>query len=509
MWPLTGSEVVKACQGKCSHPNLDSIHLTGTCTDSRRVQPQNLFVAIKGEKFDGHSFVANILDIPNTMALVSEHWFQSAPLTGEQKLRCITAPDVTHALRNLARMMRQRFSFPVIGIGGSNGKTTTKEMLSALLGGKFRVSKTAKSENGFLGLAMTLTNPAHAMNPAPHALVLEIGIDEKGAMSQHCQIGNPDWVLLTALGPEHLAKLENWETAVEEEYHLFDFSPRTRRVWQGAEPILKQRLSAVRAGDTIVLAKSDLDSSGLLKIPGNTDSDIRIRGISVLTFHCETDDGVESDVEISWYPTESLYSPQPSWRHTIRVPLPGAHNAANFALALATALSLGRTPREVLEGWKNFEPPAMRSLVSTLPNGCILYNDCYNASPESMKAAFHVMKRSAWNNKPKVLFLGDMLDLGSESRKWHLDLITSLQEIHDAHLCFFGNAMYDVVQELKKDPTLVATHHWKISHLSASEDPRLFLNEVQTPFSSAVVLVKGSRGMNLGRVVSLVEEKCR
>jgi UDP-N-acetylmuramoyl-tripeptide--D-alanyl-D-alanine ligase len=144
-----------------------------------------------------------------------------------------------------------------------------------------------------------------------------------------------------------------------------------------------------------------------------------------------------------------------------------------------------------------------------MPNGCILYDDCYNASPESMKAALNVLSRAEWTTKPKIVFLGDMLDLGDESRKWHLDLVDSLRELTSVHLCFFGNAMYDVFQELTKEQSLFASRNWKMSYLRADEDPKSFLNEIQTPFSSAIVLVKGSRGMDLGRVVSLIEEQCR
>ncbi len=506
MWPLTGSEVVFACQGICEFESLDAILIHGTSSDSRKVQPGQLFVAIRGEKHDGHNFVATVLQHENTLALVDCAWQKTSTLPNALAKRCIVVPDVTQALRQLARFMRKRFTFPVVGIGGSNGKTTTKEMLAAMLGGSFRVTKTAKSENGFLGLATTLTNPNHSFEYSPHALVLEIGIDEKGAMDQHCQIGDPDWALLTALGPEHLAGLGDWETAIEEEYHLFDYSQRTRRIWQATDPVLQQRLSAVRRDDTIVIPHQQVSANEGLKVPGCPDNDIRIRGISVLTFHSAATDDVISNVELRWYPASSMCASEPAWQTTIQVPLPGWHNASNFALAVGTALSIGRTPREILEGWKSFQPPAMRSRIATMPNGCILYDDCYNASPESMKAALNVLKRADWSTKPKIVFLGDMLDLGDESRKWHLDLLDSLRNIGNIHLCLFGIAMYDVFQELIKDKESEGRLNRKVSYLKSNEDPTRFIDEVQIPFSTAVVLVKGSRGMDLGRVVKRLED---
>ena len=183
MWPLSGHEIVAACCGECANSNLAQIQITGVTSDSRRIAPGLLFAAIKGDKFDGHDFVAKSLDAGAPLALVSKEWVAKNVTSKQLHEKCIIVEDVTSALRQIAAKIRRRFSFPVIGIGGSNGKTTTKEMLAALLSSPFRATKTTKSENGFLGMALTLTNHEHNLNNAPHALVLEIGIDESGAIS--------------------------------------------------------------------------------------------------------------------------------------------------------------------------------------------------------------------------------------------------------------------------------------------------------------------------------------
>jgi UDP-N-acetylmuramoyl-tripeptide--D-alanyl-D-alanine ligase len=485
--------------------------ITGAGSDSRKVEPGQLFVAVKGEKFDGHDFVATALEQGAALALVARGWSGFSTLPPHLSVRCLVVDDVTQGFRRLAKTLRARFPFPVVAVGGSNGKTTTKELLAAALGGgDYLVTKTQKSENGFLGMALTISNRAHSLKRSPHALVLEIGIDEKGAMDDHVAIGKPDVALLTALGPEHLAGLDNWETAIAEELKLFYPGPGTRRVWQGEEPVLRDRLKDTRAGDTVVIAsRDDLDAKGSLSIPGCAEADIRERGVSVMSFSTQKIGTTGGQVLLAWYPSESGAGTSALWTHTFEVPLPGDHNIRNFALAVATAAGLGRTLEEILNGLKTFQAPPMRSRIVTLNNGCVLFDDCYNASPSSMKAAFDLLGCEEWKQRPKLVVLGDMLDLGEESRKWHLELVEYLSNFHDVHLCLFGQAMYDVFQELQKDSVGAKARQRVVTHLAADENPTRFMEITTVPLREAVVLVKGSRGMDLGRVVTRVEEMCR
>jgi UDP-N-acetylmuramoyl-tripeptide--D-alanyl-D-alanine ligase len=492
MWPLNVEEVLHAMKMPVgAFPELLPELLTGAATDSRKVRPGDLFIAIRGEKFDGHAFVEECLRQGARLALVEMEWQGFKSLSTDLQKRCIRVPDVLLAYRKLASFFRSRFTFPVIGIGGSNGKTTTKEMLAALLQGPLsRVSKTEKSENGFLGMAVTMCARSHHLETTPHALVLEIGIDETGAMEQHVQLGRPDAVLLTALGPEHLAGLGTWENAVEEEYKLFSLSHSACRIWQLAEPQLAKKGHEVRRGDILVSEKS-------APLPGSTEQ------IAKLTYSIKGADAYASQVEIHWIPSASDLNSQP-WKAEFTVPLPGKHNVENFALAMAGAAWAGRTLREIKQGWQTFVPPAMRSRVSKLIHNTVLYDDCYNASPASMQAALETVMAGEWQARRKIVVLGDMLDLGAESKMWHLELTETLKQLRNTRLCLYGDAMLDVYNTLRDQTKFLPAHQFEVHYLPKESDPRTFVTSSQASLAGSVILVKGSRGMDLGRVVTSV-----
>lgn len=508
MWPLTGRDLVAICGGKCTFEKLDETMVSSASTDSRKIEASSLFVAIQGETVDGHKFVDSALEKGATFALVDRQWAAASSLASDKQHRLIVVDDVLAAFRNFAAHMRRRFQFPVIGIGGSNGKTTTKEMLSALVGGNgYRVTKTAKSENGFLGLAITLCQKQHNVATPPHSLVLEIGIDAKDAMVEHIRIGQPTVTLLTALGPEHLAGLDNWETAILEEYKLFSNST-ARRIWQTSDAKLCDFLGDLRLGDIVVTRQENLQSlSQKYKLPSM--HALHEKGVSVLIYHTNQSTSVRSRVTLSWHPAPSQYL-SPAWQNaSFDVTVPGEHNVDNFALAVASALALGRTQPEIRAGWTQFAPPEMRSRVVSLKNNSVLFDDSYNASPASMQAALQVLQSPDWKGLKKVAILGDMLDLGQESKKWHLELASLLANAPEVHLCLYGTAMYDVYQHLTKKINVTPTtsnENRLITYRPASEDPTGFLNELSET-NGCVFLVKGSRGMGLERMSQALTDK--
>lgn len=501
MWPRKASEVAAACGAAELEGGVGERVVSGATSDSRKVGPGELFVAVVGEKIDGHTFVADALRKGAELALVATSWTGFEALPAELRTRCLRVKDVLASFRKLAALLRTTFPFPVIGIGGSNGKTTTKEMLAAVLSGGGRVvTKTAKSENGFLGLALTLCAREHNRNKPPHMLVLEIGIDAKGAMEEHVAVGKPNVVLLTALGPEHLAGLDNWETAVREEYKLFELSEKSvARIWQCADEKLMERLADVRAGDVLVVEKNQIAS---VEAKINTRAAWQGKGLSALEYAIRSQTPSASTVSLSWGDANGLCE-----KLELEVPLPGLHNVQNFALAVATAFKMGLSKEDIKEGWRSFVPPEMRSRIVTLKNGTILYDDCYNASPASVKAALDVLCEPSWQNKKKVTILGDMLDLGQESKKWHLELVRDITRLSNCHLCLYGDAMYDVYKAITDETNFVTREGNAVSYLGKNEEPTKFLESFPKEISNGVVLVKASRGMDLGRVVKAVTER--
>jgi len=500
MWPKTATEIGRVLQISTSSIKNPNSALNSLSTDSRKVGPGQLFVAIQGDNHDGHDFVEAAFEKGAEIALVQASWLQSKP---ELKHRCLGVHDTTSALRNIAQEFRKTFNFPVIAVGGSNGKTTTKEMLSSLLSClPLPVTRTHKSENGFLGLALTLTQSKHNCHSPVGALIAEIGIDDVGAMKEHLAIAQPDFAMLTALGPEHLNGLGSWDNAVEEELILFRNSdPSCARIWQCCEPRLFSILDEIREGDTIVC-----DIEQLKELPAKAKQLAELGRISVLSFDVIKTAAIQSVVNGTWKPAISHKS-QTSWSQSFEVPMPGRHNANNFALALAAAANICSDVDSLLEAWKSFVQPEMRSRVVKLNRNVILYDDCYNSSPSSLDAALAAINSAEWTQNFKILVLGDMLDLGLESKTWHLKLSEKLLKIENAHLCLFGSAMYDVFNELMtKHKSALEKGSILLTHLAANQNPEHFLSVLQGKLEGSVILVKGSRGMDLGRFVKVCEE---
>ena len=514
MWPLTGKEIYESITKVTNSKNsFDDFMFEGVCIDSRKIKANHFFIAIEGERFDGHTYLTECFEKGVQIALVYKGSPHLNSLSIQNRKKCIEVDNVLDKFREFAKFMRQRFSFPVIGVAGSNGKTTTKEMLASLLsGGKFKVTKTEKSENGFLGMALTLCQEAHHLDSPPNALVLEIGIDDIGAMAQHVSLGMPTISLITALGPEHLEHLINWETAAAEELILFR-NPNTIRLWQFSDPkvfqafqeyIKEQELNSLNhirtKNDFVVVEKNEIE-----KLPIHKDQILKYVS-HIITWQTIQYSSFDSDLKFEIFPKEGNKNSLENM--VFKVPLPGTHNAANFALAFASAIMQKRTPQEIALGWANFAPPPMRSKITTLKNGAVLFDDSYNSSPMSLEAALNSLDNKEWNGKIKLIILGDMLDLGSESKYWHEKIFNSLKNLQNTYLCLYGSAMYDCYKLLKEtEDMLISQNKTRLFWLAANEEPSQFLSNINVNMSGLVILVKGSRGMKLDRLVKSIEEK--
>lgn len=502
MWPLTAQQIADVvCDKTNAIYDYGDLIIEGICQDHRKLKSNFMFISIMGDKFDGHSFLKQAFQNNLQLALVQKNSPYLEQLTPQERARCLCVDDVIFSLRKLAQFMRQSFAFPVIGIGGSNGKTTTKEILfSMLLGAKYKVTKTEKSENGFLGMAMTILQEGHNIHNPPNTLVLEIGIDDIGAMEQHVQLSQPNIALLTALGPEHLTGLKDWETAAKEELILFS-CPSSTKIWQLNDEKIRQHFSSE-------LKKGLNLKNDFIVVEKDQQSQVDFSSIFVtVVWHItkENEDSLNLQIEIHKQNHEIIIP------GIFTLPLLGKHNAANFALAFAAALAAGRTPEEITEGFKHFTPPPMRSNLRTLPNGAQLFDDTYNASPLSVQAALSLFEKPNFSNKEKIVVLGDMLELGIESNYWHESLVPTLKKLKHTHLCLYGAAMYScykLLHEMKEK--LVAENETRVFWLSEKEEPARFLELIEIKdWQKEVILVKGSRGMRLERFIKAAEEKCK
>ena len=431
-------------------------------TDSRKAKEGSLFVAIPGEKFDGHAFIETALTQGAT-AILCKHGTEIPPAF-HKKARFFEVADTEAAYRALGKEWRSQLkAMPVLVVAGSVGKTTTKELLSALLEGKFpgRVLKTTGSQNGFLGIPMTLLE----IRPELHSVaVIEVGIDEPHTMIRHMDIVRGTHSLLTAIGPEHLEKLIDLPTVAREEAIALE---ETIRMGGRALVNLDDPWIAPLAEK---LPKSQIQTYSLLG-----KADIRGSFTSSGALEVKAKEGIP---------------------FTLPCPLPGEHHARNLLAAAAVALDIGFTPEEIERGLAGFKGAAGRTEVRELTDGTRVIADHYNANPSSMHAAFGILK--ATSTAPtglRIACLADMLELGAEEERWHRELAEPLMAALPAGVLLYGPRMKWLLDELKSRHYSGVLCHFQTHEELAQELSRLVRK-------GSVVLVKGSRGMKMENVLS-------
>lgn len=353
--------------------------ITGVETDTRRLGPGQLFVALRGPRFDGHRFLDEARAAGAAAALV-EHGREPAGLAS------VSVADTGAALLALAGGYRRRFAGPVVGVTGSAGKTTVKEMLAAVLGsaGAGTCHATPGNWNNTVGLPLTL----FGLRPEHRYAVLELGINRLGEMAHLAAAAEPDVALVTNAGPAHLAGLGGVEGVAREKGRLYHH---------------------LRPGGTAVVnADSPFAEQWAEAHPG-----------PVLRFGLEAD----ADVRARWAPDGEgiwLAVEGAGGAYEARVPLPGGHTAANALAVAAVAAALEIPGDQVAAGLAGLAPQAGRLQPRRSPEGYTVLDDTYNANPASLEAALAVLAEGdAPPGGRRWLVLGDMAELGGETGGWH------------------------------------------------------------------------------------------
>jgi len=438
-------------------------HLT---TDSRKITPGCLFVAIPGEKFDGHAFIPQAIEAGASAILCRT----GTPIPESLKSRCriLEVADTQEAYRALGGAWRRQFSdIPVVLVAGSVGKTTTKELLAALLEGKHpgRVLKTTGSQNGFLGIPMTLLELRRDQHDIA---VVEVGIDEPGTMIHHAGLVQATHAVLTAIGPEHLEKLIDIETVAREEAIALE--------------------ETVRLGGRAAVNLDDPHIETLARsLPKGS-----LRTYSL--------NGRTADIQGSMAPDGSLLvraGGHPEF--TLKTPLPGEHHARNLLAAATLALEAGLTPGDIIRGLAGFSGAKGRTEIRQLPGDIRVIADHYNANPSSMTAAFGILRGAALNpGSARHAVLGDMLELGIDEETWHRNLAGPLLESKPASVLLYGARMKWLADELR----ILGYRGW-CSHHETHGDLVARLGTFLNP--GDIILLKGSRGMKMEKVLEALQ----
>jgi len=444
-----------------STPPKKEFLFSGFTSDTREIKPDFLFIALSGEARDGHDFIEQAIEKGATGILHRKN-FPLASATATS----FAVNDTLIAYRLFAQAWRKQFSIPILVVAGSAGKTTTKELLTAILRGKWKnVHQTQSSQNGFTGIPATLLG----LRKYHEAAVIEVGIDAPNTMEDHLEIVSPTGGLLTSIGEEHLEKLIDIETVAKEEGKLFSYLEKH----QGKTAINCDDPLILKAAEKITTEKLFYGLKNLVKktpfLLGEVDEKTQTLLIN----------------------SKNNFS--------LPLPLEGKHNASNLLGAVATALMAGLTTEEIAAGLKTFVPPSGRSEVHIWRNNIRIYCDTYNANPLSVKMALEMFMQNAKNAAQSFVCLGDMLELGAKEEELHRALAQDLLKYKPSHVLLFGSRMKFLEDELKKQGFSGYIKHFDSTEMLAHA-------LVKDAPSHSSILLKGSRGMRMERIWDLLQK---
>ena len=406
-------------------------------TDSRNIRPGDVFVALKGANFNGNRYAASALAQGASAAIIDE-----PSETGEHRF---LVPDALKCLQELAHHHRCRLGIPILGITGTNGKTTTKELCHAVLSRKYKVTTTQGNLNNHIGVPLTLL----AMDENTQFGIVEMGANHPGEIKMLCDIADPDYGIITNIGHAHLEGFGSYENIIATKSALYDhILAKKGRLFVNASDGLLMRLSEGHTRNTYGR------EGDLLR------GDVK-QTVPYLTYALHTMHG-------------DLY---------VRTRLVGGYNFDNAMAASAVGTYFGMDPLDIRDAIEAYTPSNLRSqLIKTERNTLIL--DAYNANPSSMHAALSNFIEMPGEHKSVIL--GEMLELGAESHHAHTALL---------QLAFSGT--FEHIYLVGK--SFAPTSHESVIHL---EDTDALIRTLHNhPLRDAFILIKGSRGNQLERIV--------
>lgn len=404
---------------------------SGVSTDTRDIQDGNMFFALKGEQFNGNQFVSMAFERGARYAVVDEP-------QGVLNDNCFMVDNVLEMLQEMAQYHRKKFEMPMIAITGSNGKTTTKELMVNILARKFKVHYTKGNLNNHIGLPITLLT----INEEHQISVVEMGANHKGEIERLAELADPDYGLITNLGNAHLEGFGGIEGVIKGKTELYRYLKAKNR------PVF------VDETDSILMQ----NAREMTKIP-----------------YGEKSYRLEMTEE---FPTLLLH-----WNSKkVSTHLAGKYNMQNICAAIAVGRYFNVPEHHISEAIEDYVPQNSRSQVLEKMDNTIIL-DAYNANPTSVAAALDNLYRYASHRKYKVAALGDMLELGDESEKYHKEVVEMLKEYAFDKVILVGNCFsrVDTPEKFVVFKEVNQAAHW--------------LKE--QPVKDAVILIKGSRGLRM------------
>lgn len=422
-------------------------------TDSRAVRPGQLFIALKGEHFDGHDYAKQALEQGAAGVVLEKNTANLSP--------AIVVEDSYLALGQLAAHWRAKFAIPVVAITGSNGKTTVKEMLSAILavkaGGMASIHATVGNLNNHIGLPLTMLK----LRDSHQYAVLEMGMNHLGEIAYLSDLAKPTLALINNAGTAHLGELGSRDKIAQAKGEVF----------------------AGLAANGVALINADDDYAAYWRALN--------AGKKMVSFGLDQ----AADVQASYQEKDGGYAVRlstPAGEVVFALPVMGVHNVRNALAASAAAYALGVSNADIATGLAGFSAVKGRLQNKMAIHGARLIDDTYNANPDSMKAAIDVLANQTGE---KILVLGDMGELGADAARLHREIGQYAKAKGLKQLYCMGELSLEMVHGFA-----VGARHF--------DDAALLAEAIKPQLSAQVtVLVKGSRFMKMERVVDLLDEK--
>lgn len=446
---------IAGCLGSelCQAEGREQLEITGAVLDSRQVEEGFLFFATRGERVDGHSFIPQVAQKGAALVIC-----EKAP---DVDIPYILVQDTFDALKKVAAFYREQLTIPIIGVTGSVGKTSTKEMIAAGLSTRFCVLKTQGNFNNEVGLPLTILR----IRKQHQAAVVEMGINSFGEMRRLSQIAKPDICVITNIGQCHLENLIDRNGVLRAKTEIFEYmNPKGYVILNGDD----DKLAAIKEVHGKKPYFFGLCTDGSNDV---TADDVHSHGLFGSDF------------------TMQLFGDALK----VSVPLPGQHMVINALAAALTGHILGMTKEEVLAGIASVQPTGGRSHILKLADKTVI-DDCYNANPVSMKSAIELLMTAEGN---KTVILGDMFELGNEELALHREIGQYAARAGVDRMIFIG--------------TLSGQMHEGAAQLHQSSEyyidkAAFFAAHTPSDFAETTVLVKASHGMHFEEIVDWLQK---
>ncbi len=439
-------------------PEILDQTIAGFSIDSRMINPSEVFIAIKGEKFDGHQFISDVIVKGIAAIIASKSWYKAhekAKLIGNYFL----IEDTLIALQQISRYYRLKFDIPVLALTGSNGKTTTKEMITAVLSEKYYVLKNKGNLNNHIGVPLSLLDITHEHDIA----VIEMGTNHRGEIARLAEIAEPTCGLITNIGPAHLEFFGSLEGVYQAKSELWQFLEK-----QG-------QIAFVNVDDQLLGKKLP---SVTKVVTYGFENHAQVRGKFL---------GLDKEGRASF----SVNGIE------IKLGMVGMHNIYNALAAVSVGLEFDLSMNQIKLALEKFQPTSKRMEVIR-KNGLVIINDCYNSNPESARKALLTLSQMQTKGK-RIAVLADMLELGDWAESEHQKIgehLISLGNID--HLLTFGSLSNLTAQQSEKLGLKTSLHF---------DDKKELIKYLKHIVNEGdLLLIKGSRGMAMEEVtMGLIE----